>query len=244
MEPVHFLSNSPQIDNIVKGLTLTKSLFVSSLLVGEEHIGKKTLIRSLFPNSIYINAYNYEELDIALKNNTELIIYNFEKLLNFEYLNFENKRIIAIANRIENTEKIENKFAFIYRMPNLQEREDLDLLIEFFQNQVQKELMLDYPIELKRAELDLSKNLKSLKASLYKQLIHKTITNEEIENILEKYLYEHLEGNNAYREYLALYEKPLLIAGLKKFKSQLKLSAILGLNRNTLRKKIQEHGLD
>jgi len=244
MEPVHFLSNSPQIDNIVKGLTLTKSLFVSSLLVGEEHIGKKTLIRSLFPNSIYINAYNYEELDIALKNNTELIIYNFEKLLNFEYLNFENKRIIAIANHIDNTKKIEKKFAFIYRMPNLQEREDLDLLIKFFQNQVQKELMLDYPIEINTRELNLNKNLKSLKASLYKQLIHKTITNEELENILEKYLYEHLEGNNAYREYLSLYEKPLLIAGLKKFKSQLKLSAILGLNRNTLRKKIQEHGLD
>ena len=244
MKPVQFLSNSPQIDNIVKGLTLTKSLFVSSLLVGEEHIGKKTLIKSLFPNSIYINAINIEELEIALENNSELIIYNFEKLLNFEHLNFENKRIIAIANRIENTEKVEKKFAFIYKMPNLQEREDLELIIEFFQSQIQKELMLDYPIELNRAELDLSENIKSLKASLYKQLIHKTITREEIKQIIENYLYEHLEGNNAYREHLSLYEEPLLIAGLKKFKSQLKLSAVLGLNRNTLRKKIQEHGLD
>ena len=244
MKPVQFLSNSPQIDNIVKGLTLTKSLFVSSLLVGEEHIGKKTLIKSLFPNSIYIDAINIEELEIALENNSELIIYNFEKLLNFEHLNFENKRIIAIANRIENTEKVEKKFAFIYKMPNLQEREDLELIIEFFQSQIQKELMLDYPIELNRAELDLSENIKSLKASLYKQLIHKTITREEIKQIIENYLYEHLEGNNAYREHLSLYEEPLLIAGLKKFKSQLKLSAVLGLNRNTLRKKIQEHGLD
>ncbi len=244
MKPVHFLSNSPQIDNIVKGLTLTKSLFVSSLLVGEEHIGKKTLIKSLFPNSIYIDAHNYEELEIALENNSELIIYNFEKLLNFEYLNFENRRIIAIANRVDNTEKIEKKFAFIYNMPNLEEREDLDLLIEFFKSQIQKELMLDYPIELDTTQLDLSENIKSLKASLYKQLIHKTINREEIKKIIENYLYEHLEGNNAYREHLSLYEEPLLIAGLKKFKSQLKLSAILGLNRNTLRKKIQEHGLN
>ena len=244
MKPIHFLSNSPQIDNIVKGLTLTKSLFVSSLLVGEEHIGKKTLIKSLFPNSIYIDAHNYEELEIALENNSELIIYNFEKLLNFEYLNFENRRIIAIANRVDNTEKIEKKFAFIYNMPNLEEREDLDLLIEFFKSQIQKELMLDYPIELDTTQLDLSENIKSLKASLYKQLIHKTINREEIKKIIENYLYEHLEGNNAYREHLSLYEEPLLIAGLKKFKSQLKLSAILGLNRNTLRKKIQEHGLN
>jgi len=244
MKPVQFLSNSPQIDNIVKGITLTKSLFISFLLVGEKHIGKKTLIKSLFPNSIYINAHHHEELEIALENNSELIIYNFEKLLNFEHLNFENKRIIAITNHIHNTEKIEKKFAFIYRMPNLQEREDLDLLIEFFQSQIQKELMLDYPIELDTTQLDFSENIKSLKASLYKQLIHKTITNDEIKKILENYLYENLEGNNAYRENLYLYEEPLLIAGLKKFKSQLKLSAILGLNRNTLRKKIQEHGLD
>ena len=244
MEHVQFLSNSPQIDNIVKGLTLTKSLFVSSLLVGEEHIGKKTLIKSLFPNSIYIDAHNYEELESALENNSELIIYNFEKLLNFEHLNFENRRIIAIANRINNTEKIEKKFAFIYKMPNLKEREDLEFLIEFFQSQIQKELMLDYPIELDITRLDLSQNIKSLKASLYKELIHKTITRKEIKKILEEYLYENLNGNNAYRENLSLYEEPLLIAGLKKFKSQLKLSAVLGLNRNTLRKKIQEHGLD
>ena len=244
MKPVQFLSNSPQIDNIVKGLTLTKSLFVSSLLVGEKHIGKKTLIKSLFPNSIYIDALNYEELEIALENNSELIIYNFEKLLDFEQLNFENKRIIAIANRIDNTDKIEKKFAFIYKMPKLQEREDLDLLIEFFQSQIQKELILDYPIDLNLTELDLSENIKSLKASLYKQLIHKTLNSEEIKKIIENYLYEHLEGNNAYREHLSLYEKPLLVAGLKKFKSQLKLSSVLGLNRNTLRKKIQEHGLD
>ena len=244
MEPVQFLSNSPQIDNIVKGLTLTKSLFVSSLLVGEEHIGKKTLIKSLFPNSLYIDARNYEELEIALENNSELIIYNFEKLLDFEQLNFENKRIVAIANRIDNTKKIEKKFAFIYKMPNLQEREDLELIIEFFQSQIQKELMLDYPIELNTTELDLNENIKSLKASLYKQLIHKTLNSEEIKKIIENYLYAHLEGNNAYREHLSLYEEPLLIAGLKKFKSQLKLSAVLGLNRNTLRKKIQEHGLD
>ena len=244
MKPVQFLNNSPKIDNIVKGLTLTKSLFVSSLLVGEEHIGKKTLIKSLFPNSLYIDALNYEELEIALENNGELIIYNFEKLLDFDQLNFENRRIIAIANRIENTKKIEKKFAFIYKMPNLQEREDLELLIEFFQSQIQKELMLDYPIELNITELDLNENIKSLKASLYKKLIHKTLNSEEIKKIIENYLYAQLEGNNAYREHLSLYEEPLLIAGLKKFKSQLKLSSVLGLNRNTLRKKIQEHGLD
>jgi len=244
MKTVQFLSNSPQIDNIVKGLTLTKSLFVSSLLYGERDTGKRTLIKELFPHTAYVNAENQEELHNALENHTELVIYNFEALLNFETLNFENRRIIAIANHIENSQKVKQKFAFIYRMPNLEEREDLTLLIEYFQNETQKDLILNYPIQLDIEKLDLSENIKSLKASLYRQLIHKTLNNDEIEEILYNYLFEHIEGNNAYREYLGLYEIPLLKAGIKKYKSQLKLSAVLGLNRNTLRKKIQEHGLD
>jgi len=244
MKPVHFLSNSPQIDNIVKGFTLTRSLFVSSLLVGEAFTGKKTLIGMLFPHTVSVDASNREEVLVALENNDEIIIYNFENLISFDELNFENRRVIAIANRIDNSQKIEKKFAFIYHMPPLKEREDLELFIEFFQNEIQKELMLDYPIELDKNNLDLSTNIQSLKASMYRQLMSKTLSSEGIEEILFEYLLHQIEGNNAYREHLPLFERPLIKAGLKKYKSQLKLSSILGLNRNTLRKKIQEHDLD
>jgi DNA-binding protein Fis len=244
MKPVHFLSNSPQIDNIVKGFTLTRSLFVSSLLVGEAFTGKKTLIGMLFPHTVSVDASNREEVLVALENNDEIIIYNFENLISFDELNFENRRIIAIANRIDNSQKIEKKFAFIYHMPPLKEREDLELFIDFFQNEIQKELMLDYPIELDKNNLDLSTNIQSLKASMYRQLMSKTLSSEGIEEILFEYLLHQIEGNNAYREHLPLFERPLIQAGLQKYKSQLKLSSILGLNRNTLRKKIQEHDLD
>jgi DNA-binding protein Fis len=244
MKPVQFLSNSPQIDNIIKGFTLTKSLFVSSLLVGEESTGKKTLIQTLFPNSVYINGNNKEELLAALDGYDELIIYNFDKLRDVESLNFENRRIIAIANHIENSSKIEKKFAFIYQMPTLEEREDRTLLIEHFQKEIQQNLMIEESVSLDHDKLDISQNIKSLKASIYKQLVNRTLNSDEIEAILYDYLYEQIEGNNAYREQLYLFEKPLILAGLKKYKSQLKLASILGLNRNTLRKKIQEHGLD
>jgi len=46
MKNVQFLSNSPQIEKISKGFNLSRSLFVSSLLIGEEHTGKKTLIKT------------------------------------------------------------------------------------------------------------------------------------------------------------------------------------------------------
>jgi len=244
MKPVYFLSNSPQIDNIVKGFTLTKSLFVSSLLVGEANTGKKTLIKTIFPTSVYIDANHREELLSALESHDEIIIYNFEKILDLDSLNFENKRIIAIANQIENRAKIEKKFAFIYHMPTLEERENIDELIKYFQDKIQKELMVERAITLDVQKLDLSQNIRSLKASIYKQLMNRTLNSEKIESILFEYLLENIDGNNAYREYLCLYEKPLIKAGLQKYKSQLKLSRILGLNRNTLRKKIQEHGLD
>lgn len=59
--------------------------------------------------------------------------------------------------------------------------------------------------------------------------------------IMEHYMIDKLGTNNDYRAFLHLYEVPLIRAGIKRFKSQLQLADKLGLNRNTLRKKIAEH---
>ncbi len=244
MKTVQFLSNSIQIDKITKGLNLTRSLFVSSLLMGEEHTGKKTLIKMLFPDSTYVDALQEEELTTALQNNNELIIYNFEQIKNIESLNFEHKRIIAIANSTKNKERLSHFFAFIYEMPNLQNREDVNKLIDYFYKQSAETLMIDEPIKLDKKKLDLSHNIKSLKASICKQLLLKSLQKEEIKTLLYDYLHEELEGNNAYRTHLRLFEEPLLKAGLSKYKSQLKLAGVLGLNRNTLRKKLQEYDIN
>ncbi|HHC11368.1 MAG TPA: Fis family transcriptional regulator, partial [Campylobacterales bacterium] len=129
-------------------------------------------------------------------------------------------------------------------IPPLRERdEDVKLLIEYFSNSIKEEFSLDN-IEIEPKDIDLSENIKSLKASIYKKLTLKSLTQKDIENLLFDYLYKSIDGNNAYREYLPLFEKPLIEAGLAKFKSQLKLSTVLGLNRNTLRKKIYELGID
>jgi len=244
MKPVQFLSNSAQINNIIKGLTISKSLFVSVMIIGEPHTGKKSLVKMLFPNSKFIDANNEEEMFKALDSYDEVIIYNFEAVVNPEMLNFENKRVIAIANKITNSSAIENKFAFIYRVPPLREREeDIKLLSDYFANIIKKEFSLD-DIEIEYRDIDLSENIKSLKASIYKKLTLNNLTQKDIEKILYDYLYKNIDGNNAYREYLPLFEKPLIEAGLAKFKSQLRLSTVLGLNRNTLRKKIYELGID
>ena len=58
---------------------------------------------------------------------------------------------------------------------------------------------------------------------------------------LEKYLGEHLEGEDVYKNLLYLFEVPLIKASTNKYKSQVQVAKNLGLNRITLRKKIEQH---
>ena len=67
------------------------------------------------------------------------------------------------------------------------------------------------------------------------------IKESELMDIIQNYLTDKLGSNNDYKNFLHLYEVPLIKSGLNRFKSQLQLSDKLGLNRNTLRKKIAEN---
>jgi len=240
-----FLTHSSHIHNIIKGFNLTKSLFVSSILIGEPHTGKKTLLRYLYPDTPMVSGSDYAKVQEFFKNNNEIIIINFEKLTNLDNLDFNNKRVIALADYVGNKNTIDELFAFIYTMPPLKERpEDIKLLADHFSKEVSNNLMLTDAIIIDLSRIDISSNVKSLKKSIYDQAFIQNCNRNDIEAILYGYLYNKLEGNNDYKEYLPLFEKPLIQAGLAKFHSQLKLSDILGINRNTLRKKIYELDLD
>ncbi len=88
---------------------------------------------------------------------------------------------------------------------------------------------------------DLSQNSKSLKRQVMMHSLFQDIKDGELMDIIENYLYDKLGSQSDYRNFLHLYEVPLIKAGLERFKSQLQLSDKLGLNRNTLRKKIAEN---
>ena len=241
-----FFTTSDKIQHIIKSFNLTKTLFVSSIIIGEPHIGKKSLARYLFPDAPIVSGANQEEVTQALENHDELIITDFEKLTNQSNFDFSNKRIIATANYIGNSSLIDDLFGFIYTMPPLAERpDDVNYLTKRFTQEALSILMMNsLDIDLKNIPLNLSKNNQSLKKSIYLYLVQHSMDSSEIEEVLYHYLLKNLDGNDAYREYLSLYEKPLIQAGLKKFGSQLQLSQVLGINRNTLRKKIYEHHID
>ena len=241
-----FFSTSDKVQHIIKSFNLTKTLFVSSIIIGEAHTGKKSLARSLFPDTPLVSGNDQEAVEEALKDSDELIITNFEKLSNQNSLDFTNKRIIATADYMGNPELIDDLFAFIYTMPSLQERpEDINYLKDLFIKEASSTLMIDdIDIDPDNIPLNLTKNTKSLKKSVYMYIMRQNMNAKDIEDVLYNYLLKHLDGNDGYREYLGLYEKPLIEAGLKKFGSQLQLSQVLGINRNTLRKKIHEHNID
>ena len=241
-----FFSTSEKIKHIIKNFNLTKTLYVSSIIIGDAHTGKKSLARSLFPDAPLVSGTNQKEVELALKSYDELIITDFEKLVNQNILDFTNKRIIATANYIGNANIIDDTFAFIYMMPSLEERpEDVQYLKEIYINEASKTLMLKTDtLSMENITLSLKKNTKSLKKSIYTHIMKQSMQASDIEDILFNYLLNHLDGNDVYKKHLSLYERPLIEAGLQKFGSQLQLSSVLGINRNTLRKKIHEHHID
>ncbi|MDQ7085275.1 MAG: hypothetical protein Q9M36_10270 [Sulfurovum sp.] len=138
-----FFTTSNQIQDIIKSFNLTKTLFVSSILIGEAHTGKKVLARYLFPDTPMVSGSNQKEVEEALGQYDALIISNFEKLSNPNRLNFANKRIIATADYLGNPEVIDTLFAFIYTMPSLLERSgDVAYLKDLFIVEAREILML------------------------------------------------------------------------------------------------------
>ncbi len=241
-----FFTNSEHVQNIIKGFNLTKTLFVSSIIIGEANIGKKLLAQYLFPDTPIVSGSDQKAVELALKEHDELIITDFEKLSNQESLDLDNKRIIATANYVGNKQIIDLLFAFIYTLPSLRERpEDTEHIKNLFIKEAKSNLMLeDDDIPNSDIPVNLTQNSKSLKSTIYKYLMTHSMYRQDIQDAIYHYLLKELDGNNGYKEFLDLYEKPLIEAGLHKYGSQLQLSQILGINRNTLRKKIHEHGID
>jgi len=242
----HFFTNSEQVQNIIKGFHLTKTLFVSSIIIGKPHTGKKSLARHLFPEAPMVSGEDQDAVQTLLREVDELIITDFEKLSNQESLNLDNKRVIATANYMGNQQTIDTLFAFIYMLPPLKERpDDTAYIRNLFIKEALSNLMLKgFDFSPEDIPLNLSDNSKTLKKSIYQYLMNHSMDAQDIEEAIYHYILKNLNGNNGYKEYLGLYEKPLIKAGLEKFGSQLKLSHILGINRNTLRKKIHEHNID
>ena len=241
-----FVTASQASAEAFKTATLLKSLDVNALIIGQSGVGKRTLASFILPNAAILAGSQYEEILAHIEESDELIITNIEDFANikrlFEAMQKHNVRIVATSKYRINYEEIDEIFSIELEIPPLCERpEDVNKLVELFIAEAADLFGGQPQFDVQNFIPNLEENANSLKRQVMIQYLLQDLQDDELMRIIENYLYDKLGSNSDYRNFLYLYEVPLIRAGLAKFKSQLQLSDRLGLNRNTLRKKITEH---
>lgn len=240
VDVINFLTASSASKEAFRSATLLKSLKINALIIGEQGVGKLTLAQYILPNATIVDASASSKVLQLLETSSELIIKHIEQASNIKLLltkiQTSNARVIATSIN----EQLKNSFSMQITLPPLKNRkEDIKVLMDKFHKDAaifynKEHLELNYTP-------DISANAHSLKQQVYFQFLMSDVSEKNLMQLIENYLSAKLGSNSDYSKFLPLFEVPLIRAGLKRFKSQLKLSEHLGLNRNTLRKKIQEN---
>ena len=246
VDVTNFVTASDASKEAFKTATLLKTLSVNSLITGEVGVGKKSLAKYILPDAPILDASDFDELLIALESSNEIIISNLETSPNLkrivDRIDQNSVRVVATAKTKFENELVNELFSIKFDIPPLSERkEDVDLLVNEFIQQSSILFGSDSKFNIENFIPDLSNNSKSLKRQVMANYLLQDISDIELMGIIENYLGDKLGSNSDYRNFLYLYEVPLIKSGLSKFKSQLQLADKLGLNRNTLRKKISDN---
>jgi len=242
VDVTNFVTASDASKEVFKTATLLKTLNVNVLISGENGVGKKSLAKYILKDAPLLDASDYDEILITLESLKEIIITNLDNSPNLQ-------RVIAVAKenavRIVATARniiIDDFFSVKFSIPSLSQRlEDVEVLVDKFTLEASKLFGSDKEFNIENFKPDLSQNSSSLRRQIMINYLLQDIKDNELMEIIQNYLSDKLGSNSDYRKFLYLYEAPLINAGLYRFKSQLQLADKLGLNRNTLRKKIADN---
>jgi len=243
----NYIAVSEISKEILNSATLLKSLGVNALIIGQEGVGKKELASYIIPHT---KIYEAKELQVDINdnvitiNNESIIINNIENITNIElFINWSVKndiRVIATSTKQELNPKLQDFFSINIDIPPLDQRkEDIKPLANKFALEAGK--VLGTPNKPEKLIINTSQNAHSLRKSIYFSYLFESIGESEIMMLMENFILSNLEGENSYRDLEYLFEAPLLRASQKKYKSQLQMAKHLGLNRITLRKKLEVH---
>ncbi len=233
---------------ILNSAKLLQAVNVNALIIGNAGVGKKSLAKFILPNSEIYEAKNLQKDisdEVIQLQNDAIIIDKIHEITNIDlflsWINENNIRVIAISNNDNLNQKIKDIFSINLEIPALVKRpEDTKALVKKFSSEAG--VTLDLPtINPSKLIINISNNAHSLRKSIYFSYLFETIGEHEILMFLEKYIGENLYGDNSYKDLLYIFEVPLLKASIKKYKSQVQVAKHLGLNRITLRKKLEIH---
>ena len=242
-----YIAASSASKEILNSATLLKSLGVNALISGSTGTGKKSLASYILPNTTIYQAKELQQDisdNILSLTNQSIIVDKIENITNVElFLTWANEndiRVIATTSKEDLNSKLKDFFSITLFIPNLENRkEDIKPLANKFSNEAMQILGANKKPE--KLIINTSENAISLRKSIYFSYLFESIGENEIMMLLEKFMLDNMQGENAYRDLVYLFEAPLLRASQKKYKSQLQMSRHLGLNRITLRKKLEIH---
>lgn len=246
VDATNFLTASPSSVEAFKTANLLKGLGVNAVIFGERGTGKLTLARYILPHAPIIDASHFDELLDAIETHREVVIRRLDNVANLkrliETVQKTGTRVVATAGGRYTQDQLDEIFTIRLALPPLSERiEDVSVLVDAFIKEASSTLGKSEPFDRNGFLPDLSENAISLRRQVYLHYLFDSINEHDLMEIMEHYLESRLGSNNDYRAFLHLYEVPLIRSGMKRFKSQLQLADKLGLNRNTLRKKIADH---
>lgn len=231
---------------ILNSAKLLQAVGVNALILGEMGVGKKSLAKYILPQSEIYEAKQLQKDiadDVLSINNDAIIVDKLHEITNIDlflkWIENNSIRVIAISNSEILNQKLKDIFSINLEIPNLSKREeDTKALVTKFSHEASS--ILEMPlISQSKLIINTSTNTHSLRKSIYFSYLFETIGEHEILMFLEKYISENLKGENSYKDLSYIFEVPLLKASTKKYKSQVQVAKHLGLNRITLRKKLE-----
>ncbi len=243
-----YIAVSKNSKEILNSAHLLQSVEVNALISGDQGVGKKSLAQYILPEAQVYKAKNLQNdiVDniINLKN-CSIIIDKIENITNIDliinWIKDNHIRVIATTLKNDLNTKLTELFSITIELPSLKDREeDVKALTTKFSKEASKTLDIEQTVPSKLM-INLSNNAHSLRKSIYFSYLFETIGEDEILMFMENYMYSNMQGEESYKDFLYLLEVPILKAASKKYKSQVQMAKHLGLNRITLRKKLDIH---
>lgn len=235
-----FIAVSKHMQEIKKLAALLRSIKSNVLIYGEAGVGKSYVAQYILPDATIVDGRQLSEVKNALKNADEIIIENIEGISDLRILENEPKKIIGIAKNGMKSDISDKIFGMsIHLLPLADRPEDIEPLTRLFYHEARL-IFQESQCSYDNVTRDISNNAHSLKASVFRSFVLSTLTHEEIETGLETFIYKNVLIDDGYREFLKIFDKALINAYFRHFKSQLMMANKMGINRNTLRKKILE----
>lgn len=239
-----FIAYSDSSKKILNIAQMASGLPVNVMIIGQEGVGKKLLAKQVVPTAVRFDAKTLEHQlikgAINIEEYQEIIVTNIDEVINKEefMINLAGIKVVATSKKLFSD--IQEQFAIKIEVPSLEERkEDLKHIIEEYSNEAQE--IYGAKCDISFDDLDLSANGVSLKKSIFKKVYMNSLTASDIEVCLRNFIRKELKHEKEYKELLAHFERPLLLAAQDEFKSQLQMANKLKINRVTLRKKIENY---